>query len=149
MKKLRFEISINAPRKKVWEAVVNDQPYREWTSVFFPGSYFDGGWNKGDKIRFLAKNSEGQLDGMSSEIAESRLHEFISIRHLGVIKNGVEDTTSDEAVKWAPAYENYTLSESGGTTSFVVDIDIDDSYQDMFNEMWPKALKKLKEISES
>lgn len=47
---------------------------------------------------------------MTSEIAESRKPEFISIKHLGVVLAGKEDTTSEEAKKWAPAYENYTLT---------------------------------------
>lgn len=57
---------------------------------------------------------------------------------------GVEDTESEEAKKWTPAFENYTLSETDGKTKIEVDLDTNEEYA----EMWPKALEKLKEISE-
>jgi len=28
------------------------------------GSYFEGGWNKGDKTKFLAVNEKGEKEGM-------------------------------------------------------------------------------------
>lgn len=148
MKKMHFEIPIRASREKVWNAIVDDKNYREWTNVFSEGSYFEGGWEKGDTIRFLALNEKGKKEGMVSEIAESRKPSFISIRHLGEILGDVEDTTSEAVRKWAPAYENYTLTPVGEMTRFEVDIDAGDQFYDMFNEVWPKALKKLREVAE-
>jgi hypothetical protein len=148
MRKMHFEISIRASPKEVWDAIVDDKKYREWTRVFNEGSYFEGGWDKGDKIRFLALNEKGEKEGMISEIAESRKYSFISIRNIGQILGGVEDTTSDEVRKWAPSYENYTLTQRGDTTKFEVDVDADDQFYDMFKEVWPKALEKLKAIVE-
>jgi uncharacterized protein YndB with AHSA1/START domain len=49
MRKMHFEISINTKPEKIWDAIVDDKKYREWTSPFQKGSYFEGGWNKGDK----------------------------------------------------------------------------------------------------
>lgn len=148
MKKIKLDIEINAPREDVWEAVIDDAKYRQWTSVFSAGSFFEGGWNKGDAIRFLVEKEEGR-EGMVSEIAESIYPEFISIRHLGYISSGVEDTTSEEVKKWAPAYENYTLKELGnGKTKFIVEADTTEEYYQMFLDLWPKALEKLKEVSE-
>lgn len=43
---------------------------------------------------------------MISEIAESRADEFISIRHLGFITNGIEVTRGEPIRAWALAYEN-------------------------------------------
>lgn len=149
MKKLNLEIVINAPREKVWDAVVNEQKYRQWTKVFEPTSHFEGGWNKGDRIRFLGINKEGKKEGMVSEIAESRFPEHISIKHLGMISDGVEDTISETVRKWAPSYENYTMERMDDqTTRFRMDMDIADEYYDMFMDIWPKALDKLKEVSE-
>ena len=85
---------------------------------------------------------------MVSRIAENKPYEFISIEHLGIVKNGVEDTTSEEARKWAPAFENYTFKEKGGATEVLVEMDIEDENKKMFEEMWPKALQKLKGIAE-
>jgi len=58
----------------------------------------------GERIQFLSPSG----DGMVAEIAENRTNEFISIRQLGLIKKGVEDTESEAVRAWAPVYENYT-----------------------------------------
>ena len=150
MKKLHFSIKIDAPKQEVWHTMLDDKTYREWTAAFNPGSYYKGDWNKGSKILFLGPDpATGKGEGgMVSEIAENRPYEFISIKHLGLINNGIEDTTSDEAKKWAPAFENYTFKEENGMTEVVVDIDVNEEEGDMFNGMWPKALEKLKELAE-
>ena len=149
MQKLHFSITINAPKEKVWHTMVDDKPYREWTAAFNPGSYYKGDWSKGSKILFIGPDPKtGEEGGMVSRIAENKPYEFISIEHLGIVKNGVEDTTSEEARKWAPAFENYTFKEKGGATEVLVEMDIEDENKKMFEEMWPKALQKLKEIAE-
>ena len=71
MKKLNLEIKINASQEKVWDAIVNVSKYRIWTAAFNEGSFFEGGWNKGDTIRFIGLNEAGEKEGMISEIAES------------------------------------------------------------------------------
>jgi hypothetical protein len=148
MSKMHFEIFVRAKPARVWETVVDDRKFREWTSVFNEHSHYIGGWEKGDAIRFLGQNEKGEMEGMVSEIAESKKYSFISIRHLGYIQGGKEDSTSDAVRKWAPAYENYTLTEMGDATKFEVDVDVEDKYVGMFQEMWPKALKKFKEVAE-
>ncbi|REJ81283.1 MAG: hypothetical protein DWQ44_09520 [Bacteroidetes bacterium] len=149
MKKMEVEILINANQEKVWDSVVNPEKYKAWTKVFHEGSYFEGNWKQGEKILFLAISEEGKKEGMVSEIAESRYPEYISIRHLGMISDGIEDTSSDEVRKWAPSYENYTFIREGkDQTKFKMDMNIDEEYYDMFMEIWPKALKLLKEVSE-
>lgn len=149
MQKLHFSIKINAPKEKVWHAMLDDEPYREWTAAFNEGSYYKGDWSQGSKILFLGPDPRtGEEGGMVSRIAENRYGEFISIEHLGIIKNGVEDTESEEAKKWAPAYENYTLKEVDGVTEVIVDVDSEDSMADEFSKMWPDGLARLKTIAE-
>ncbi len=98
-----------------------------------------------ERIRFLSPDG----CGMTSVIAENRPHEFLSIRHLGIIKDGVEDTESEEARSWAPAYENYSFSASGTATELAVDMDVTPEFEEYMVKTWPKALAKLKAISES
>jgi hypothetical protein len=50
--------------------------------------------------------------------------------------------------QWAGSLENYTFKNKDGKTELLVDMDINDEYKEMFEGMWPKALQKLKEISE-
>lgn len=149
MQKLHFSMLIHAPKDKVWHVMLDDQPYREWTKAFNEGSYYKGNWEKGSKILFLGPDpNTGEEGGMVSRIAENKPYEFISIEHLGIVQNGVEDTTSETARKWTPAFENYTFYEKDGATEVLVDIDVADEYAQMFNEMWPKGLRELKELAE-
>lgn len=151
MKKLHYSIKINAPAEKVWQTMLDPETYKEWTEVFNPGGggHFRGSWEKGSKILFIGLDPEtGKEGGMVSRIAENRPYEFISIEHLGILKEGVEDTTSEEARKWTPAFENYTFKEENGVTEVSVEQDMVEEMTDEFDKMWPKALEKLKEIAE-
>lgn len=150
MEKLHFSIIINAPKEKVWDTMLGDATYREWTAAFNPGSYYKGDWSQGSKILFLGPNPGGEGEGgMVSEIAENTPYEFISIKHLGIVSNGIEDTTSEEAKKWAPAYENYTFKETEGGTEVIVDMDAEETMAEEFKKMWPSALEKLKILAET
>lgn len=150
MEKSNFSIVINAPKEKVWKTMLGDSTYREWTTPFNEGSYYKGDWSEGSKIFFLGPNPEtGKEGGMVSRIAKNKLYQFISIEHLGIINDGIEDTTSEEVKKWTPAFENYTFKEKNGTTEVIVEMDIHDEYKEMFEGMWSKALQKLKELAEN
>lgn len=142
--KLSYSITINASRERVWQALFEDESFRKWTSLFAEGSYFVGDWSEGSEIRFLNAGS----DGMISMIDVNRPHEFLSIRHLGYIVNGVEDTESDEVKAWTPAFENYTLTDVEGSTRLTVETDTFNDYVEYFNETWPKGLDEIKRIAE-
>jgi Activator of Hsp90 ATPase homolog 1-like protein len=148
MEKLHFSIVINAPKEKVWDTMLDDKTYRLWTEAFMPGSFYKGDWNKGSKILFLAQDKDGKMGGMVSRIKENRKYEHVSIEHLGIVNKGIEDTTSDAVKDWAGAHENYTFRDNNGTTEILVEMDSHEEYAEMFEGMWPKALQKLKEISE-
>lgn len=145
MNTLHFSKTINAPAGKVWNTMFEDETYRQWTTAFTEGSHFKGSWEEGKKILFLDANGTG----MVATIAENRPYEFISIKHIGIIHDGVEDTESEEAKKWAPAFENYTFTEEEGKTTVTVDMDIMEEHEEMFNKMWPKALENLKKLAEN
>ncbi|MES2841311.1 MAG: SRPBCC domain-containing protein [Pseudomonadota bacterium] len=144
MKKQHFEILIQAPREHVWTTMLQSPTYEQWTSAFCEGSRFEGSWKQGDAIRFL----DPAGNGMVSEIAEHRPAQFVSIRHLGFIENGKEDTTSDAVRAWAPCYENYTFTDENGGTRVKVDTDVFGDYEDMMARVWPQALQSLKNLCE-
>jgi len=101
-------------------------------------------WKEGSKLHF----HDGNGNGMVSEVAANRPNEYMSFRHLGFVKDGVEDTTSDEVKKWSGATENYTLKGENGATELLVDMEINDEYKAMFEKMWPNALAIVKELAE-
>lgn len=143
--RLRFEIVIHAPAARVHELMLADASYRAWTAAFCEGSYYDGSWAAGSRIRFLAPNG----DGMVAEIAANRPGEFVSIRHLGFVSQGNDDTTSDAVTAWAPGYENYTFEPVDRGTRLTVDIDVPEPHVDFMNRTWPLALARLKSICEA
>lgn len=150
MKTLNYSIFINASKEKVWNTMLEDATYRAWTAPFNPaGSSFKGNWDKGSIIHFIGVDAKtGKEDGgMYSEVAENKLHEYVSLKHLGEIKDGVE-------VPWEKpeqiAFENYTFVEKDGGTEVLVEItNMPDEYLGWMNDLWPKALEALKELSEN
>ena len=143
-KTLTFEIAIRAPRARVWDTMLDPETYKAWTSAFCEGSYFVGSWDEGAKIQFLSPSG----DGMTAVIAENRLHEFVSIRHLGVIEKGVEDTSSEKVRAWAPAYENYRFSDLPEGCRLTVTVDTVAEYEQYMRDTFPKALALLKALAE-
>jgi len=144
-KTLEFTIDIAAPRARVWDTMLAQDSYREWTAAFAPGSHYEGSWDQGAEIRFLAPTG----DGMVSEIAENRRHEFIRIRHLGEIAKGQVDRTSERVRAWAPAYETYTFTEAPQGTHLRATVETLSDWEGHMNESFPKALQRLKEICEA
>jgi hypothetical protein len=139
MTTLHFSAQINATRETVWNTLLGLETYKVWTAPFCEGSYYEGSWDQGERIRFLAPNG----DGVSSVIAENRLYEFVSIKHLGVIKGGVE-----KPAQWAPSFENYTLRPAEGETELAIAIEVGPEFEQYTRETWPKALAKIKFLAE-
>lgn len=145
MQRTQFKSDINASPEKVWQVLWGEDTYPQWTSVFSEGSHAVSDWQVGSKVLFL----DGKGSGMVSRIAALKPQAYMSFEHLGEVKDGVEDTTSERVKQWAGAHENYTLTQTEGGTTLVVDIDLDGEFVNMFKEIFPKALAKVKEISES
>lgn len=143
MEKLHFSIIINAPNKKVWETMLGHDTYKIWTNVFGPGSYFVGDWSEGSKMLFLAPGENGKLSGMVSKIKEKKAYEYLSIEHIGEVEDGKEKVT-----EWSGALENYTFKNINGKTEVLVDVDMNEEFKELFQDIWPKALNKLKELAE-
>lgn len=144
MKKQTFNILIDASPGKVWNTLLGEETYPLWTSVFAEGSTVKTDWKEGSKALFL----DGKGEGMVSVIDKNIPNEFLSIKHLGMIKNGVEDMESEEVKKWSGALENYILKPSNGRTELIIDMDMSEEFKDYFLTTWPKALEKVKELAE-
>lgn len=133
MHRLAFSITISAPKEEVWRAMLEDATYRQWTCAFQEGSYAVTDWKEGSKALFLTPAG----DSMVSRIVAHRPNEFLSIQHLGTVKNGVEDTESEEGKNWAGALESYTLREQDAASTLTVEMDVSDEYRSYFEETWP------------
>ena len=83
-----------------------------------------------------------------SQIKENIPNDFVSIEHLGVLDGGEEITTGPAVEGWAGALENYRFNEQDGKTTVFVETDSNEQFKHYFEQTWPKALQKLKEICE-
>lgn len=145
MKDLQFDIDIAAPGARVWDCMFDPIAYRDWTSAFAPGSYYEGSWEAGRRLRLL----DPQGFGMEAVVDESVKHERLSLRLVGEIKDG--RPVAGSPLGQAPAHERYVFSAApGGGTRLVVHLQSwDDGFTEFLNDTWPKALRRLKALSES
>lgn len=143
---MEFTQTINAPKEKVWHTMLDHPTYEQWTVAFSEGSTFDGSWDEGSDITF----GDGSGSGIYSRVAESTPYERVSVEHLGELKDG---KPSSEDVPWKGARETYTFSETDdGQTIVHVELtgmNMPAEMEEMFAEMWPKALDLLKELAEA
>lgn len=146
MNNLKFSVFIKAPREKVWKTMLEDVTYRQWTKEFDPTSYYEGDWSEGSKMLFLSKDENGNVrGGMSSVIAKNIPNEYISIKHLGMIMDGVETPWEGPG----DGYENYIFTDKDGGTFVEAELtNLPGTYIDMMNDMWPKALEALRVLAE-
>jgi uncharacterized protein YndB with AHSA1/START domain len=142
LNKLHYAIAIDAPRDKVWRVLWDDASFRDWSSVFAEGSYAVSDWKEGSTVQFI---DPGSNSGMQAVIEKWRPGEFISFRHEAEIKDGKVQPPA----AWSGAHENYTLTNNNGRTTLKVDLDAADEHRGMFEDKFPKALQRIKTLSET
>ena len=146
MIRLELERRFNTTPENLWEMIVDPDHYRFWTSAFSPGSQFIGDWSAGSGIRFVMEDESGIESGMISEVVASEWPNHISIKHLGLVMNGVEDYESEEVKLWTPAFENYIfVSHESGQCVFKMVQDIPEFYETEFRDNWNKAFDLIEE----
>ena len=144
MEKVEYKTNLNASTEKIWNILWNDETYRKWTSVFSEGSFMESDWKVGGRTLFL----DGKGNGMVSTIDAIEPNKLISFKHLGMIKDGVEDFDSEDVKKWSGSHENYKLKSHGDETELLVELDLDDEYKDYFGDTWTKAFEIIKSLVE-
>lgn len=58
------------------------------------------------------------------------------------------DRESEFAKNWIGISESYTFNSTGEDTELIVNIETREEWKKMFNDGWPGALSKLKEMCE-
>jgi uncharacterized protein YndB with AHSA1/START domain len=139
---MHFTIDIDAPPDTVWSVLWDDASFRDWSSVFADGSYAVSDWKQGSTVQFIDPSSNS---GMQAIIEQMRPGEFMSFRHEAEIKDGKVQPRA----AWAGAHENYTLTNRNGRTTLKVDVDAADEHRQMFEDKFPKALQRVKALSEA
>lgn len=140
MPALHFTVNINAPKEKVWETLWDDATYRQWTAAFHPGSYAESDWNEGSKILFLGPDGRGMFSVIDKKIPNQQM----TFRHLGELKDGIE-----EPKDWGEdAIESYQLNDKNGGTELTVQVSGTGDFEEYLKNTFPTALDLLKKIAE-
>lgn len=145
MKRLHYEVSIEAPRDRVWEVLWSEETYGKWTAPFDEGSQAVSDWEEGGKVLFL--NGKGQ--GMYSRILKKDPEEYMSFQHIGMVMDGVEQPVDDKVKEWTGAEENYRLEEHHGKTLLIVSVDTSAEDEKMMDNSMGPALQLVKELAEA
>ncbi len=140
MEKLSFEIQISAPPEKVWSVLWDDISYRQWTTAFMEGSFYQGTLEEGSIVKFFDPNN----NGMYSRVEKNIPNKEMKFLHLGEIYNGVEVTQ-----EWGDATEAYILEENEEGTKLISKIQTPAEFKGFFEEKFPKALGIVKNLSEN
>lgn len=82
---------------------------------------------------------------MSSVIEKKVPGEFMCFEHVGEISNGREEPYPEDKV----GREQYTLTGTGGMTRLEVELDALETHQPTFDDMFPKALRRVKQLAEA
>lgn len=68
MKRLHYEVSIDAPRNRVWEVLWSEETYGKWTAPFDEGSRAISDWEEGSKVLFLSAKGYGMYSKIRKNI---------------------------------------------------------------------------------
>jgi len=143
IKTIEKTATIDAPPERVWEVLTDDASYRTWTAEFMEGSYAETDWAEGSPVRFL----DGSGSGLLAHVAESRPGELLDVEFDGLVADGQEDTTSEQAVAFRGAHETYWLEASGAGTHLRVASDMEEAYYDDMATAWDRALVRIQELA--
>lgn len=145
MKRLHYEISIEASRTAVWKVLWSEETYGKWTRPFDEGSQVVTDWEEGSSVLF----TNGKGSGMYSRIQEKEPEKYMSFQHLGMVVDGVEQPFAEQSKEWVGAEENYRLEEHNGRTILLVDVDVSEKDEKMMDDAMSRALKLVKELREA
>ncbi|MCO4294778.1 SRPBCC domain-containing protein [Solitalea sp. MAHUQ-68] len=146
-----YKTEIQASKEKVWSVLWDDASYRYWSSVFHPENHIVSDWEVGSKILFVDNKGNGAF----ATIAEKVPNEFISFKHLGWIGAwkelplDFEVTINGKLMRFTEVTENYLLKGVSGVTTLTVEmVSAESDWEDYGNEVYPKALQRIKELAE-
>jgi len=140
MEILNFEIEINASPEKVWSVLWADISFRQWTSAFTKGSFYEGTLEEGSVVKFLDPDN----NGMYSRVEKNIPNEEMQFLHLGDIYEGIETPQ-----KWDDATETYILEENEEGVLLKIRVNTSEEFKDFFEEKFPVALSNVKHLSEN
>ncbi|MES2799953.1 MAG: SRPBCC family protein [Bacteroidota bacterium] len=145
LKKLKFEIQIDAEAEQIWEKLWNVETYKEWTAPFCQGSYYAGDLKQGGRIHFLSPD----FGGMYSDVVFYVPNKMVLFQHIGEVKDGKELPLDDTTEKWTGCFEKYELITNEFGALLKVEVDVTEGHANYLGAAFPNGLNRLKELSEN
>jgi uncharacterized protein YndB with AHSA1/START domain len=142
---IKKSITINAPREKVWEVLLQDKLTRLWYAEFSEGTKAETDWKEGSKVLF----TDDTGSGMVGKVVAVKPYDLISVEFLGFVVAGQEEYESEGAQAVKGGFETYRLSEKGGGTQLDIEADMGTEWLDQMSLAWDRALNKIKALAES
>lgn len=142
MKEMQFTIDIKAPRVKVWKTLWTDETFRQWAGIIDTGTYMTGELGEGNEVQFISAENGYGVTSLVEEVKEG---EYLRLLHQADTK---ETGTEQREKEWTGGAESYALAEKDGTTTLKVTFDVPEEMEEYFQANYPKALDKIKELSE-
>ncbi|WP_207434350.1 SRPBCC family protein [Sabulibacter ruber] len=142
---IKKDIAINASPEKVWDVLTRDELVRLWYASFSEGAYAETDWQEGSKVVFKDETN----NGMVARVVSNKPHELLAVEYEGLLSNGQEDTTSEEAKAVQGGRETYQLTQKDGITQMAISTDMTPEYYEMMSTAWDSALAKIKELAEN
>lgn len=141
MKEMRFKIKINATPVKVWETLWQDKTFQEWADLVDPGMYKVGDLIEGATVQFIS--AEGY--GVTSLVSKLIPNEYVLFKH--------QTDTQDKGLnvrdsQWTGGTESYTLTYQDRVTTLIMSFNVPAELEKIMSESYPKALRRVKELSE-
>jgi len=151
VKTYRYAIEIKASREKIWKILWDDATYPVWAASFHEGTHTVTDWQTGSRILFVDEKGNGAF----AEIITNNPNETMVFRHQGWTGNfqplpaDMEFNVGGKIVKWSGGDETYRLFAHGDLTTLTVEMAGDfEEVEHHLNSTYPKALEKVRELSE-
>lgn len=143
MNEMTFTVEINASKEKVWSTLWEDETFRDWASLIDPGTYMRGELKEGNEVEYIsAENGYG----VTSLVNKLIPNEYLLLFHQADTQGSGEQTRDKQ---WTGGKESYTLTEKDGITTLTTIFDVPPELEAYFNDAYPKALDRVKELAES
>lgn len=139
---MQFSIKIHTTKEKVWDTLWKDETFRQWASIIDPETYMVGHLEEGNEIQFISSASGY---GVTSLVEKLTPGEFLLLRHRADTQ---EEGKRDRKKQWTGGMESYSLREKNNVTTLTVAFDIPPELEEEFKVSYPKALEKVKILSE-
>ena len=143
MKELRYSVTITAAKEEVWATLWQDDTFREWSGIIDPGTYMVGELEEGNEVQFISAENGYGVTSLVAELVEG---EYLLLKHSADTQ---ESGSQEREKEWTGGEESYMLEEKDGVTTLTVAFDVPFHLEAYFNDAYPKALQRIKELAET